>query len=96
MEQPLKTEVAGLKMVYTAAKAAASLPQIIDTPPSPEAVLQKTKNQLLMASTAPPSEAITTRLMGTHNPEDRYKALAKLTRPDAAAVAQIRAGGSAY
>lgn len=89
---PLKKGITGIELADASAKAAISLPQVIDVTPNPTAVLKKIKAQLLRAATAPPPQPILDRLMGFYDPEATFKALSKLPRADATAVAQIRAG----
>lgn len=89
---PSKQDVVGLKLADAAAKAAVSLPQIIGTEPNPSAVLKRIKQKLLEAAAAIPPQPVMDRLMGVFEPEATYKALAKLSRADATAVAQVRSG----
>lgn len=89
---PSKSAVAGMKKADTAAKAAVTLRQIIDQPPHPPAILKRIKEQVAEAARTTPSTEVLVRLMGKFNPEDTFKALCKLSRPDATFVAQIRSG----
>lgn len=86
-----KADITGMMMADAAEKGASYPPQIIDTSPSPEVVLQRIQKQLLEAAAAPLSKAGTILLMANYKPEDKFKALATLTRPGATAVAQVRA-----
>lgn len=89
---PSKRDVEGLNLSDTAAKAASSLPQVIDQTPQPDAILKKIKQQLADTITAPPPRRVLDRLMGSFDPPATYKALSKLKRPDATAISQIRSG----
>lgn len=60
--------------------------------PSQEAILKRIKCQLLDTVTTPPPEHVLDRLMGFYEPPATFKALSKLPRPDATAVAQIQSG----
>lgn len=81
-----------MRKADAAAKAAAGLQQIMDQPPNPPAILRRIKEQLMRATRTPPPQEVLTRLLGKFNPEETYKALRKLSRPDATLVAQIRSG----
>lgn len=89
---PSKSEVAGMKSADAAAKAATTLRQIITQPPYPPAILKRIKEQVAEAARTRPSQPELTRLLGKFNPEETFKALIKLSRPDATLVAQIRSG----
>lgn len=91
---PSKKDIQGLEIADTAAKAAYSLPQVIETSSNPHVISKKIKQQLAssVASTPPFPKHTLDRLMGFYNPVATYKALAKLPRPEATAVAQLLSG----
>lgn len=89
---PSKSAVSGMQKADAAAKAATTLRQIIDQPPHPPAILKRIKDQVARAATTTPSQEVLTRLMGKFNPDATFKALCKLSRPDATFVAQIHSG----
>lgn len=75
---PSKKGITGLEMADAAAKAAISLPQVIDVTPNPTAVLKKIKEQLFRAVTTAPPQPVLDRLMDFYDPEATFKALSKL------------------
>lgn len=75
-----------------AAKAAVSLPQVLDTPPDPTSTKNRIKSQLKEAKNTPPPKPVLDRLLGSFNPAKTYNTLCKLSRPDATFIAQVRAG----
>lgn len=89
---PSKSAIEGMTRADAAAKAATDLPQLIDQPPNPPAILKRIKEQLAAAARSPPSSSELTRLLGKFNPQETLKALCKLPRSDATFVAQIRLG----
>lgn len=89
---PSKKDVQGLAIADKAAKAASSLPQIIDASPNPQAVSKKIQLQLAKSITSTPPKHTLDRLMGFYDPVTTCKALMKLPRPEASAVAQLRSG----
>lgn len=89
---PSKKDVEGLELADKAAKAATLLPQVIETRPSQDTVLRRIKQQLQDTITGAPPKHVLDRLMGFYNPLTTYKALSKLPRSEATAVAQLRSG----
>lgn len=89
---PCKKDIEGLELADSAAKEATTLPQVINVSPCQDTVKKHIKHQLSDTISATPPSHILDRLMGFYNPPATYKALSKLTRPDATAVAQIRSG----
>lgn len=89
---PSKSAIEGMVKADAAAKTATTLRQTIDQPPNPSAILKRIKEQVLGAARLPPTSAALTRLLGNFDPTSTFKALSKLSRPDATLVAQLRSG----
>lgn len=79
-----------MTQVDEAAKEAALFPQRLRISPNPASVRKKIKSQLGVAELTPPSLEAVKRMMNVFNSAETFKALCKLTRPDATLVAQLR------
>lgn len=89
---PSRSEVAGMTAADAAAKAAVSLPQVLDTTPNPASTKTRIKAQLRAAASIIPPKLVVDRLLGSFDPVKTYSALCKLSRPDATFIAKVRAG----
>lgn len=87
-----KKEIAGMKCADSTGNEAVNLPQRLELTPAPSSVKKRIEDQLHISTCSPPPQKELPCLLGTFNPENTYKVLHKLPRPEATMIAQLRSG----